>query len=242
MTSSRQAVITGGTRGIGQAVARRLAADGFSLVLNYKGDEAQAERISAELAGISARVSLVKADVTTPEGVKRLFSKASAGGRIDLWVNNVGDFLFKPLIDTALEEWNHILDSNLTSAFLCCKAVIPHMRTRGGGQIINIGMMHADRLRAVPNTVPYTVAKTGLLILTKSLAKAEGRYGIRVNAVNPGFTATDGHLPSWLQEGKIPLGRIGRAEEVAAAVGFLASDGASYITGAILDVHGGVYL
>lgn len=241
MTPPRRAVVTGGTRGIGRAIAERLARDGFTLILNYVRDDAQAEEVLAAIQECSPGSIMVKADVTDEAGVERLFLKASASGPIDLWVNNVGDFLLKPLLETSLVEWEGIIKSNLTSAFLCCKAVLPHMRTHGGGQIINIGMMHAEILRAVPNTVPYTIAKSGLLILTKSLAKSEGHYGIRVNAVNPGFIETGGY-PLARVEGTIPLQRMGRPEEVAAAVSFLASKEASYITGAILGVHGGAYL
>ncbi len=238
MRVRRRAVITGGTRGIGLAVAERLSREGYLLVLNYAHDESQAETARKALGG---EALLMKADVTTEEGALRLVREAAAGGPVHLLVNSVGDFLYKPLLETTLEEWEAVMRSNLTTAFLCSKAVIPHMRARGGGTIINIGMMHAGILRAVPHTVPYTIAKTGIVILTKSLAKSEGRYGIRVNAVNPGFIASGSHPP---REGspEIPLGRLGTPEEVAAAVAFLASDEASYITGAILDVHGGALL
>lgn len=238
MRAHRRAVIAGGTRGIGLAVAKRLFRDDYLLVLNYAHDDSQAERARKALGG---EALLVKADVTTEEGALRLVEEAAAGGPIHLLVNSVGDFLYKPLLETTLEEWEAVMRSCLTTAFLCSKAVIPHMRARGGGAIVNIGMMHAGIPRAVPHTVPYTIAKTGLMILTKSLAKSEGRYGIRVNAVNPGFIASGDHPP---REGspEIPLGRLGTPEEVAAAVAFLASDEASYITGAILGVHGGAFL
>ncbi len=237
MRARRRAVITGGTRGIGLAVARRLSRDGYLLVLNYAHDDSRAEMAREALEG---EALLVKADVTTEEGAVRLVEEA-AGGPIHLLVNSVGDFLYKPLLETTLAEWEAVIRSNLTSAFLCSKAVIPHMRAHGGGTIINIGMMHAGVLRAVPHTVPYTIAKTGLVILTKSLAKSEGRYGIRVNAVNPGFISSGKH-PPWEGSSGIPLGRLGTPEEVADAVAFLASDKASYITGAVLDVHGGALL
>lgn len=241
MVSIGRAVVTGGTKGIGRAIAERLACDGFSLILNYAHDDAQAQQTLNTIRNHSPQSSLEKADVTDGNEVDRLVLQASASGRIDLWVNNVGDFLSKPVVDTTIEEWQGIIDSNLTSAFLCCKAVVPHMRAHGGGQIINIGMMHAEVLRAVPNTVPYTIANTGLLILTKSLAKSEGRYGIRVNALNPGFIETGKYPPERAEE-TIPLQRMGHPEEVAAAVSFLASKEASYITGAILSIHGGAYL
>lgn len=239
--SGRQAVITGGTRGIGRAVALRLARDGFTLILDYAHDDAQAGEALAMVQKLSPQSIVVKADVTDESGVKRLLQQASISGPISLWVNNVGDFLVKPFLEITLKEWEEVLDSNLTSAFLCCKTVVPHMRAHRGGQIINIGMMHTEILRAVPDTVPYTIAKAGLLILTKSLAKSEGRYGIRVNAVNPGFIETGAYSIERVED-MIPLGRTGHLAEVAAAVSFLASEEASYITGAILNIHGGAYL
>ncbi len=235
-------MITGGTKGIGRAVALRLARDGFTLILNYAHDDAQAGEALTTVQKLSPQSIVVKADVTDESGVKRLLQQASVSGPISLWVNNVGDFLVKPFLEITLKEWEEVLDSNLTSAFLCCKTVVPHMRAHRGGQIINIGMMHTEILRAVPNTVPYTIAKAGLLILTKSLAKSEGRYGIRVNAVNPGFIETGAYSIDERVEDMVPLGRTGQLAEVAAAVSFLASEEASYITGAILNVHGGAYL
>ena len=240
-TDHPQAVITGATRGIGLAIAERLAKEHFTPLLNYAHNDAQAEESLAEIQRHAPAARLIKADVTKEDGVEHLVHEAVRAGPISLWVNNVGDFLFKPFLEIGLAEWESILKSNLTSAFLCCRAIIPHMRENEGGSIINIGMMQADVLRAVPNTIPYTIAKSGLLILTKSLTKSEGRYGIRVNAVNPGFIRTtpalsEEHVP------KIALKRYGEPDEVAAAVAFLASKDARYITGAVLNVHGGAFL
>jgi 3-oxoacyl-[acyl-carrier protein] reductase len=240
-TAPKQAVITGGTRGIGFAIAERLAKERFTPLLNYAHDDTQAQNALAEIRRHAPRARLIKADVTNETAVEHLVHEATQSGPISLWVNNVGDFLFKPLLEINLAEWKRILESNLTSAFLCCRAVIPHMRANEGGCIINIGMMQADVLRAVPNTIPYTIAKSGLLILTKSLAKSEGRYGIRVNAVNPGFIRTTPSLPE-KHIPRIALERYGEPAEVAAAVAFLASEDARYITGAILNVHGGALL
>ncbi len=238
MTGTRQAVVTGATRGIGLAIARRLAQDGFSLVLNHAHNDGQADAALDEVRSWSPQSALIRADVTTQAGAECLVAAAAARGRIDLLVHSVGDFLFKPLVETSLAEWQTILATNLTSAFLCSRAIIPHLR-QGGGQIVFVGMMHAEVLRGVPNTVPYTIAKTGLLILMKSLAKSEGQSGIRVNAVCPGFI--EGGADEKMAA-TIPLGRLGRPEEVAAAVSFLASAQAHYITGAVINVHGGALL
>ncbi len=238
--SAKLAVVTGGTRNIGLAIAEALGGLGYRLVLVYRADAEQAAGAVSRLTALGMTVRVARADVTAEEDVRRLFDNVrDTEGRLDLLVNNVGDFLFKPLLETTLVEWEDVLRSNLTSAFLCTKASLPLLRGRGG-QIISIASMHADTLRAVPNTLPYAVAKTGLVLLTKSLAKSEGPYGIRANAVCPGFVGS-GAAPH-ADSSAIPCGRPADPAEIAHVVRFLASDEASYVTGAIVNVHGGALL
>ncbi|MDD5219656.1 MAG: SDR family oxidoreductase, partial [Candidatus Bipolaricaulis sp.] len=188
--------------------------------------------------GIAVRA--VRTDVTEDGDVRRLLDDVrNVEGRLDLLVNNVGDFLWKPWAETTLAEWNDTLRSNLTSAFLCAKTSLPLLRERGG-QIISVASMHADVLRAVPNTLPYAIAKTGLVVLTKSAAKSEARYGIRVNAVCPGFVSS-GAAPE-VDPNSIPCGRLATPSEIAHVVRFLATEEASYVTGAVINVHGGALL
>ena len=241
MNTPQRALITGSTRNIGLAVAERLARDGYIPILNHAHDAEQAAAALESLRALCPRAELVRADVTQESDVERLIEEAASNGPIDLLVNNAGAFLLKPILETSLDEWNAVLTGNLTSAFLCCREILPMMRARGRGRIINIASMNAERQRAVPNTLPYTVAKVGVVLLTKTLAKTEGPYGIRVNAISPGFVDTGANLPPNAASG-IPLGRIARPKEIAAAVSFLASDEAAYITGTVLDVHGGALL
>ncbi len=241
MSAERRALITGSTRNIGLAVALRLAQDGYTPVLNYARNDEQASHALEAVRAIRADAELIRADVTKESDVARMAEKAVARGPIDLLVNNVGAFLWKPLLETSPDEWNHVLSTNLIAAFLCCKALLPAMRERGAGSIVNIATMHAGRRRATPNTLPYAVAKAGVGLLTRTLAKTEGPYGIRVNAVSPGFVDTGENLPPGAAS-KVPLGRIAEPAEIAAVVAFLASDEASYVTGTILDVHGGALL
>ncbi len=241
MPPSRRVLITGSTRNIGLAIAVRLARDGYAPILNHAHDEERARSALEEVRSVCPEAELIRADVTVERDVVRLIEAATAGGPLDLLVNNAGGFLVKPFLETSLDEWNRILAANLTSAFLCCRAVLPGMRAQGHGGIVNIASMHAERTRAVPNTLPYTVAKAGIVLLTKTLAKTEGPYGIRVNAVSPGFVDTGANLPPNAMA-RVPLGRIARPDEIAAAVSFLASDEASHITGSVLGVHGGALL
>ncbi len=238
---SGRALITGSIRGIGRAIAWELADRGYGIVLNYARDESTASAVVDAFRSNGVDVTAVRADVTDEEDVRRLIDEAERDGPIDTLVNNVGDFHFKPFSETSAAEWDSILRSNLTSAVLCCREILPRMRRRGGGQIVNIASMNAEVLRAKPKTLPYAIAKTGIVLLTKTLAATEGRFGIRVNAVAPGFVERGEYPPENVDQ-TIPLGRLATAEEIAKAVAFLTTDGASYTTGAILNVHGGAFL
>lgn len=241
MPPLRRALITGSTRNIGLAIAERLARDGYVPILNFSRDTDQATRAIESVRQLHPRAELIQADVTQERDVVRLIDEATANGPIDLLVNNAGAFLLKPFLDISVDEWARILAANLTSAFLCCREILPSMRARGGGAIVSIASMHAERLRAAPNTLPYAIAKAGIVVLTRTLAKTEGPYGIRVNAVSPGFVDTGANLPPNVAS-RVPLGRIAQPEEIAAAVSFLASGEATHITGSVLGVHGGALL
>jgi 3-oxoacyl-[acyl-carrier protein] reductase len=241
MPVERRTLITGSTRNIGLAIAERLAADGFVPILNYARDENRAERALAAIRALRPEAKAIRADVTRESDVTRMIEEAVADGPIDLLVNNVGAFLWRPLLETSLDDWDRMIAANLTATFLCCRAMLPRMRERGRGAIINVASMHAERSHATPNTLPYAIAKAGVARLTKTLAKTEGRHGIRVNAISPGYVDTGANLPPDAAS-KVPLGRIAAPEEIAAAVSFLASDEASHVTGTILDVHGGALL
>lgn len=242
MPTKLYALITGSTRGIGFFIAKELAERNFIPILNYREDVEGAERALGEVKNICGEAMSIQADVTTESGARFLFDAVSQRGAVvDLLVNNVGRFLYKPFLETSLGEWRGILDSNLISAVLCCGQVLPSMRKRKKGHIINIAAMHAASIRARPNTLPYAIAKSGIIHLTQTLAKTEGSYGIRVNAVCPGFITGGEHtLPEHAD--KVSLGRLGQPEEVAKVAGFLASQDAGYVTGAVLNVDGGALL
>jgi 3-oxoacyl-[acyl-carrier protein] reductase len=241
MISKPLAVLTGSTRGIGLSIAIELAERGFVPILNYRDDEDAAQSALSRIVEVCPDAIALRADVTTWSGVKCLFAAASQLGSVDVLVNNVGKFLYKPFAETSPADWHEILDSNLMSAVLCCQAALPAMRRRAKGHIVNIAAMHAERRRSRPNTLPYAIAKSGVIYLTETLAVTEGPYGIRVNAVCPGFIS-GGDYSHAEHADAVPLGRLGRPQEIAKAVGFLVSDSAAYITGAVLNIHGGALL
>jgi 3-oxoacyl-[acyl-carrier protein] reductase len=248
MSPSRTALVTGSTRGIGRAIAERLARDGFTVVVNHASDSGAGRTVEA-IKGAGGMVHAVRADVSEPDECRRLVRTAQATvGPLDVLVNNVGPWLERPLLETSDDDWRLMVDGNLGSAFWCCRETLPGMRERRRGTIVNIGALNAEISPGMTHDAPaYFVAKAGLMMLTRSLARTEGPHGIRVNAVSPGFIETEAYA-DWSETEQqrwrslIPLGRFGRPEEVADAVSFLVSDRAAYISGAILTVHGGLWL
>ena len=236
------ALITGCARGIGNWTAQALAKAGADIVINYKTSRRDALKLSHSIHNMGRKALIIKADVTKPNEVQRLFKQAEKRfGKVDILVNNVGNFIIKSVYHTSYSEWNDIIETNLTSVFLCSKAALPGMRKRKWGRIINMTAATVDKQAAAPKVAHYTAAKTGVLILTKSLAAEEVRNGITVNSVGPGIVDTGIMTQTEKKEllRLCPLGRFARPEEIARVILFLASPESDYITGANIPVGGG---
>ena len=239
------AVVTGASRGIGRAIAETLAAEGATVVVNYQTNAEAAETVVSAITAAGGRALAVAADVSDTAAAEGLIKAAiDAFGHIDIVVNNAGTTRDTLLLSMKEEQWDVVLATNLKSVFNVCKAAArPMLRRKQGGRIINISSVSG--IVGQPGQTNYAASKAGIIGFSKSLAKELGSRGITVNVVAPGFVLTDltaGLSDELVQQtlGYIPLGRWGQAQEIAHAVAFLASDRASYITGEVLRVDGGI--
>ena len=240
--NKRVALVTGAAKGIGAAVCRRLAADGFSVAVNYNTSADEAAALVNELKMLTDAEAF-RADVSDSEQVNETVNAVIARfGRIDVLVNNAGIAQQALFTDITDDMWQRMLGVNLTGQFNCCRAVLPQMINRKSGKIVNITSMWGEVGASME--VHYSAAKAGVIGLTKALAKEVGLSGITVNAVSPGVIMTDmmgGFSRETIEELKdeTPLNRLGTPDDVANAVAFLLSEKADFITGTVLPVNGG---
>jgi acetoacetyl-CoA reductase/3-oxoacyl-[acyl-carrier protein] reductase len=255
---ARVAFVTGGTRGIGAAICRSLASQGATRAAGYAGNDAAAEKFRGEFAGVyRTPVSIHKGNVGEPDDCRRTIAEVIAiHGRLDILVNNAGITLDKTVLRMSDDDWFKVLNVNLSGAFFLSQAALRHMAERGSGRIVNVSSVIGEMGNI--GQANYAASKSGLFGLTKTLAREAafllgkaGRLadpdhvGLTVNTVTPGFIATEmlEHIPPKVLErivGQIPLGRLGRPEEVARVVHFLAADASGYITGQVWGVNGGL--
>jgi 3-oxoacyl-[acyl-carrier protein] reductase len=239
------AIVTGASRGIGRAIALALATEGAKVVVNYARSSTAAEEIVATITANGGQALALQADVSQADQVEKLISGTlEAFGRIDILVNNAGITRDTLLLRMKLEDWQAVIDLNLTGVFLCTKAVAKGMLKQRSGRIINIASVAGQM--GNPGQANYSAAKAGVIGFTKTVAKELASRGVTVNAVAPGFIATDmtGDLPNTEDILKfIPLGRFGKPEDIAGMVRFLAADpAAAYITGQVFNVDGGMVM
>jgi 3-oxoacyl-[acyl-carrier protein] reductase len=240
--SERVALVTGATRGIARGIALDLARQGWGVAISFKTSARAAEATRAGIEAAGVRALALQADLGDAAQVRALVHSVEASwGRLDAVVHGAGPYHDGPLLEETPERWRETFRQNLDPLLFLAQAVAPGMQARRWGRILGLGLATADRLAAQPNVTAYYIAKSGLLVLVRSLAKVLAPHGITVNAVSPGILETEGYsrpdLEALLQ--RIPAGHLGHVDDVVAAARFLLSEEAGYVTGANIHVSGG---
>ena len=240
----RVAVVTGGGRGIGRAIAARLAEEGANVAISYRSNDAAAEETAQKVRDAGAKCEIFKGDVASPEDVQALFAGVSdAFGRVDILVNNAGITRDNLMMRMKEDEFDEVLRTNLKGTYVCTRAALRPMVRARWGRIVNVGSVVG--LVGNAGQANYAASKAGIIGFTKSVAREVAQRGITVNAVAPGYVETEltGGLPEGVKEqilAQVPSGRFGEPKEVAEVVAFLSGEGAGYITGQTIAVDGGM--
>jgi 3-oxoacyl-[acyl-carrier protein] reductase len=246
MPQRQTALVTGASRGIGKEIALELARNGYLVAVNYFSDpQTQVDATMAEIRALQPDSLVIEADIRSSAQVAAMFEKVVAAfGHLDLLVNNAGVQTWKPLLDVTEEEWDLVVDTNLKGCFLCTQQAARHMKDHGGGAIVNLGS-GCNKL-AFPSLVAYTASKGGIEMFTKEAAVELGQYGIRVNCIAPGSIESErtkledpDYAGTWSK--LTPMRRVGTAADIAPTVVFLASPGASFISGQTIWIDGALF-
>jgi len=241
----KNALVTGGSRGIGRAIALQLARDGARVAFSYRTGEVEAQAVAKEITDLGKEVLVLRAGVSNPKEARGLVAKVlERWGRLDILVNNAGITRDKSVRKLSDEEWTEVINTNLNSVYYCSSAAIKSMCDQQYGRIINISSFVGQSGNF--GQANYSASKAGIIAFTKTAALELGKYNVTMNAIAPGFTLTEmlAKVPENVQEqlkARIPLGRFGRPEEVAKAVAFIAAEG-DYITGQQININGGIYM
>ena len=238
----RVVLITGGAKGIGRGIALDLADKGWRVALCYRTSQQEAEEVKRGIEGRGGKALAIQCDVSDPVAASQLVQHVeNVWGRIDALINGAGPYHRISLFEETVEGWSDMFTNNLHPIFYLAKAVAPGMKARKSGRIISFSMANADKMEAQPHVTAHYIAKAGVLILTRTLAKMLASDGITVNAISPGFidsgSAPPGELDGMAK--KIPAGYIGQVEDTVQAVRYFLSDEARYVTGANMHVSGG---
>lgn len=239
--NQRVALITGGAKGIGRGIALDLAAQQWKIAICYRTSKAEAQKTSLAITERGGQALAIRCDVSDPIAAKNMVAQVEqTWSKIDVLINGAGPYHRVNLFDETVEGWNEMFDGNLHSIFYLANAVVPGMKARKSGRIVSFSMANADQMVSQPEVTAHYIAKAGVLILTRTLAKLLAPHGITVNAISPGFidsgSAPPGELAGMTK--RIPAGYIGTVDDTVAAVRYLLSDEARYINGANIQISG----